>query len=258
MDSSEPPTRLNQINTLWSVVRLAHADTGDAARAAREALLIRYGGAIRRYLLGVLRDPDAAEELSQEFVYRFLHGDLRGADRDRGRFRDFVKGVLFHLVADYHNKKKRQPGNMPADAPEPGMECALAAERDEAFRVSWRDELLARAWSALQADEKKNGQPYYTVLRFRADHPELASAEMADKLSGPMGKALTSVGVRKTLERARDRFADLLLDEIAQALDNASREHVEEELIDLGLLEYCRPALERWREREAASGTRGD
>jgi RNA polymerase sigma-70 factor (ECF subfamily) len=245
MDASEQPTRLNQIATLWSVVRLAHGDAGDAGRSAREALLTRYGGAISRYLLGVLRDPDAAEELSQDFACRFLHGDLRGADRDRGRFRDFVKGVLFHMVADFHNKKKKLPGNMPVDAPEPGMECSLAAEREEAFRISWRDELLARAWSALEAEEKENGQPYYTVLRFRADHPDLASAEMAEQLSGPLGKPLTSAGVRKTLERARDRFADLLLDEIAQALDQAGREQLEEELIDLGLLEYCRPALER-------------
>src|SRR5579859_6464605 len=132
MDSSEHPTRLNLIATLWTVVRQAHADAGDAARAAREALLTRYGGAISRYLLGVLRDPDAAEELAQEFAYRFLHGDLRGADPGRGRFRDYVKGVLFHLVADYHNKKKQRPGHMPTDMPEPGMECALAAEREEA------------------------------------------------------------------------------------------------------------------------------
>ncbi len=245
MDSSQEPTRLNQIATLWSVVRLAHVDAGEAGRAAREALLRRYGGAIRRYLLAVLRDPDAADEVSQEFAFRFLHGDLRGADRERGRFRDFVKGVLFHLVADYHNKKKKLPANMPVDLPEPGMECPLAVEREEAFRISWRDELLARAWSALEAEEKQNGQAYYSVLRFRADHPDMPSTQMAEQLSGPLGKALTPAGVRKTLERARDRFADLLLDEIAQALDQAGRQQLEEELVDLGLLEYCKFALER-------------
>ena len=51
--------------------------------------------------------------------------------------------------------------------------------------------------------------------------------------------------MRKTLERARDRFADLLLDEIAQALTNPTLDQLEEELIDLNLLEHCRPALER-------------
>lgn len=245
MNSSDSPLRLNEIGTLWSVVRLANSDPGDSGRAAREALWERYHGAVKRYLLGAMRDADAAEELLQEFAVRFLRGDLRGADRQRGRFRDFVKGVLFHLVADFHQKKKRHPGQLPNDALEPGTDCSVVAEREEAFRVSWRDELLARAWAALKRHEEENGQPFYTVLRFRAEHPDLSSAEMAERLSAQMGKALTAPGVRKTLERSRDRFADLLLGEISQALTNPDRESLEEELIDLGLLEHCRPALER-------------
>lgn len=243
MDGSDPNARLNQIATLWTVVRLANNDSGEAGRQARAALLERYDGAIRRYLVGVLRDPAAAQDLAQEFAYRFLHGDLKGADRERGRFRDFVKGVLFHLVADYHNRRKRQPGQLPEKVPEPADECSLAAERDEAFRVSWRDELLARTWKALQAQEEHTGQLYFTVLRFRADHPDLNSTAMAEKLSERLGKPLNAPAVRKTLERARDRFAELLLDEIGQAIENPSREALEDELSELGLLEHCRSAL---------------
>jgi RNA polymerase sigma-70 factor (ECF subfamily) len=249
MDVSDPTTRLNQIATLWSVVCQAHSDPGEAGHQARQTLLRRYDGAIRRYLLGALRDPDGADELAQEFAFRFLHGDLRGADRERGRFRDFVKGVVFHLVADFHAKKKKQFAGLPTDYPEPGAECSVAAERDEAFRVSWRDELLARTWLALEGHEHQSGQPFYTVLRFRAEHPDLGSAQMAEQLAGPLGKALTAPGVRKTLERARDRFADLLLDEIAQGLDVPSVERLEEELIDLELYAQCKGALERFRQR---------
>src|SRR5262245_46803069 len=137
-------TRLNQIATLWSVVKCAHADPGEQGRAAKQALLERYGGAVRRYLLGALRDHDAAEDLAQEFAYRFLHGGLKGVDRERGRFRDYVKGVLFHLVADYHQKRRREPGQLSSGSFEPGEECSLAAEREEAFRMSWRDALLQR------------------------------------------------------------------------------------------------------------------
>src|SRR5690242_3351455 len=110
--SSISDTRLNNIVTLWTEVRRAHDDPSDAGRLAREKLLNRYGGAIRRYLLGALRDPDAADELSQEFAYRFLNGGLKGVDPNRGRFRDFVKGVLFHLVADHHAKKMKGPRQM--------------------------------------------------------------------------------------------------------------------------------------------------
>ena len=90
--------------------------------------------------------------------------------------------------------------------------------------------------------------PYYSVLRFRADHPDVPSAQMAEELAGPLGKPLTAAGVRKTLERARDCYADLLLDEIAQTVDSPTHERLEEELIELELLEQCKSALERWRQ----------
>jgi RNA polymerase sigma-70 factor (ECF subfamily) len=246
MDRPHSDTRLNQIATLWTVVRQAHDDPGSQGRSAREALLQRYGGAVRKYLLGALRDPDAADELAQDFAVKFLNGNLKGADQARGRFRDFVKGVLFHLVADYHHKRRRDPNPLSTDAAEPGGDCAVAAERDRAFLESWRDELLGRAWDALQRHEKETGQPYYAVLRFRADHQELSSAEMAERLSVRLNKPINAPAVRKTLERARDRFGDLLLEEIAQAIDNPSRAALEEELSDLSLLEFCRSALERW------------
>lgn len=245
MQPRDPHERLNQINTLWSQVRRAHDDTGEAARAARHALLDRYGGAIHRYLLGALRDEESANDLAQDFAYRFLHGDLRGADPTRGRFRDFVKGVLFHMVADYHSKRKRLPTPMSDNMVEPGEDCTLAAEREAAYRTAWRDELFARAWLSLEAHQTANDQPFYTVLRFRADHPDMPSHEMAEQLTGPLGKSVTAAGVRKTLERARDKFHDLLLEEIAQAVDPATRERVEEELIELELLEYLRTAVER-------------
>jgi hypothetical protein len=113
--------------------------------------------------------------------------------------------------------------------------------------TSWRDELLARTWRALAEADEKNGHSFYAVLRFRADHPGLRSHEIADQLGRELGKPLTAANVRKTLERARDRFADLLLDEVAHSLADPTPEQLEEELIDLHLLDHCRSALERRR-----------
>jgi RNA polymerase sigma-70 factor (ECF subfamily) len=121
----------------------------------------------------------------------------------------------------------------------------VESEEDAVFRTGWRDELLARSWSALQAAEEVSGQPYFTVLRFRADHPDASSTEMADQLSEVLGKPITSSAVRQILHRARERFADLLLEEIAQGLDNPTDEALEAELIDLALLDRCQAALKR-------------
>jgi hypothetical protein len=105
--------------------------------------------------------------------------------------------------------------------------------------------VLGRAWDRLAAVERDNGQPFYTVLRYRAEHPGAKTPEMAEALAAPLGKSLTGDWVRQTLKRARARFADLLLDEVAQTLDEPTAGRLEEELSELGLLDYCRPALKR-------------
>jgi RNA polymerase sigma-70 factor (ECF subfamily) len=237
--------RLNEISTLWSVVLQANHVGAEATRLAQRRLLERYGGAVRRYLLGAVRDPDAAEELFQEFALLLVHGDLRGADRQRGRFRDFVKGVLFHLVAGHHRQRRRRPLALPPDHPGPAVEPEELPDQEDAFRASWRAELLARAWAALEAQEGEAGQPFYTVLRYRADHPAVPSARMAEELAARLGRPLSAAGVRKTLERARDRFAALLLDEIVHTLGAPTPAQLEDELIELNLLEHCRAALRR-------------
>ena len=247
MSSDGLNPRLSRISTRWSLVSLAHRDAGDEVKAAQRQLLEHYGPAIRRYLIGAVRDEFAAEDLFQDFAYRFLHGDLGGADPRRGRFRDYVKGVLFHLVADFHKKRQRLPRQMVPDQSDPAVVCPPDAEQEQAFRTSWRDELLARTWRALAAADEKHGHCFHAVLRFRADHPDLHSHEIADQLGRELGKPLTAANVRKSLERARDRFADLLLDEVAHSLADPTPEQLEEELIDLHLLDHCRSALERRR-----------
>jgi RNA polymerase sigma factor (sigma-70 family) len=236
---------LSSTPTLWTLVQRAHQEPAAEAQAAQKELLERYGGAVRRYLLGSLRDPEAAEDLFQDFACRLLKGGLRGADPNRGRFRDFVKGVLFHLIADYHNQQRRRPRPLACEPASPAQEAASLEEADRAFLENWRAELLARAWRGLDALEQATGQPSYTVLRFRAEHPDLHSPEMAEKLSTLLGKPQTAAGVRQALHRARDKFAELLLYEVRQSLEDPTQERLEEELGDLGLLEYCKPALDK-------------
>ena len=216
----------------------------EQVKAARQQLLERYGGAVQRYLRKLLHDADAAAEVFQEFALQLVHGDLRGANPERGRFRNFVKGTLFHLVADYRKQQRDWP------RPLPDEDAALVvnpaeAESDRLFVESWCDELLARAWAALAEIEARTGQPFYAVLRFRADHPEMRSPQLAEELTVQLGRRFTAVAVRQILHRARHRFAALLLDEVAHSLENPTPERLEQELVDLGLLEYCRPALER-------------
>jgi RNA polymerase sigma-70 factor (ECF subfamily) len=237
--------RLCSITTLWGVVHEAHEGQAETAQAAQRQLLARYGGAIRRYLVACLRDPESAEELFQEFALRFLNGNFRNADPQRGRFRDYVKTILFHLISNFRKQRNRQLARLAPDHPEPAVEPAEPPERDPEFLAAWRDDLLARCWAALAEAESQGGQPLYTVLRFQAENPTTRSPQMAEELGRRLGKRLTATGIRQMLFRARGKFADLLVEEVAHSLGDPTDEQLEEEFGELGLLEHCRPALER-------------
>ena len=237
--------RLSRIETLWSVVRQASDQNPTDAQNAQQKLLDQYGGAIRRYLFASLKDGDAADEVYQEFALRFVRGDFRNADPEKGRFRGFVKTVIFRLIVDYHRRCKRERHDDLTEAHDP-VEFP-AKQMDEEFTASWRSELLGQAWNRLQDRESSTGKPFYTVLRFRADHPEMRSPEIAKELSLQLGREINAGNARVLVHRARDMFADVLLETVQQSLAEDSTDELEQELMALNLLSYCKPALERRR-----------
>jgi len=248
MNMDERQEHLSHISTLWSVVKRAHADDAETeAGRAQERLIDRYGPAIHRYLLGAVRDADQADELFQEFALRLVRGDFRRADESRGRFRQFLKTALYHLVIDAQRRERRQAASLPVGA-DPPASAPSPEEADKQFAEAWRAELMTRAWEALEQYDKKSGQLFYLVLRYRRDHPEVRSPEMAARLSPLIGKPISAEWVRKRLHRARERFAELLLDEVAHTLDDPAPDRLEDELVSLGLLNYCQAALARKRE----------
>lgn len=240
--------RLSRIDTLWSVVRQAHTSDAHEAASAQQMLLQRYSGAIRRYLLGALRDADLADELFQEFAYKFIKGDFRSVDPDRGKFRSFVKTVLFRMVALHFRKKSKSKLKNVENLPEPAAaEEESSKEKEERFLLNWRDDILARTWEKLAAVESNGGPKYNTVLRTRVANPSANSNELAELVSTAVGKEVTSGNVRVQVHRAREKFASLLIENIADSLESATREAVESELIDLRLIDYCRDSLDSYK-----------
>jgi RNA polymerase sigma-70 factor (ECF subfamily) len=253
MDPQDPNCRLSDIDTAWAMLHRAHQQQGSTAERARNELLLRYYGAVYRYLLGILHDAAAAEDLAQEFAVRFLRGDFRQADPQRGRFRDFLKAAVRHLAIDYwqRQKKEKDKGQRLLGEGVAATDPAAAepTDTDPAFLHAWREALLSRTWRALAQFEEETGQPYHTVLRAKIDEPELRSAQLARQLGARLGKTFTELGVRQTLHRARQRFAALLVAEVAASLPSTDPELLEQEMIELGLLDFCWGALQRRRGR---------
>jgi RNA polymerase sigma-70 factor (ECF subfamily) len=271
MGRKKQSERLSRIRTRWTIVFQAHQGNGAGVTAAQQKLLLRYYRPVYRYLRAMVRDGDTAEELTHEFVVRFLRGDFKRADPSRGRFRDLLKLALRHLAIDYWRRQRRERAKTPfplptewqgtaADSdwhrqpPPPKREPAPdldSPEFDRTFLRGWRDEVLLQAWRALARFEDRTGCSYLTVLRLRAKFAKQPSAELARLLGAHLGKPLSDPAFRQLLRRARAKFADLLVAEVARSLATSDPDAVEAELIELDLLFYCRRAVARLREADS-------
>jgi RNA polymerase sigma factor (sigma-70 family) len=244
VEDEEIEAHLSQLSTQWTDVFQAHSEKPDEAHEAAARLMCRYAGAVHRYLLRALRNPDAAADLNQEFALRFLRGDFRHCHPERGRFRDYVKRAVQNLINDYY-RRRRPVLPLEHDVAEPASAGGAAAQFERQFLESWKNDLLGRAWSALLDLERTEGQPYHTVLRLRVDQRDLRSADLAEQLSATLGRSITAGAFRQAVQRARHRFVNYLIKEVAGSLEHPSLDQIEDELRDLELLEFCRPFLKR-------------
>lgn len=246
--SNDSPRRLDIIETRWSLVRRSvEWDDADSA-LARQTLVLRYSAAIRGYCRAILGSDHLADEVAQDAVVRLLKGDFGGADPARGRFRDLLRTAIRNMSRNRLAYEQRRAGrgelrdDAIADAAEP-------IEADDPWLVEWRTALLENAWSALRGiEERTPGSSLHSVLRARTDHPDETSEQLAARLSERLGRSIGAAAVRQNLKRARTRFCELLADEVADGLQEPTRERVVEELIALDLWSSLRDLLpEDWR-----------
>ena len=194
--------RLTQISTIWTTISSAHTP-GPQSQASMEELVGRYHDAVTKYIHLKVRDQHLADEVLQEFWTKLLTGKLAGADKSKGRFRDYLRTVLHRLIIDHFRARKLQP--LP-----PG-DLLDSARPDEDFDRVWRETVIHRVWSRLetyQASTPKNR--YATVLQLRRDYPKASIDEIAAKLGEMMRTPVSPEAFRKNLQRARAKFIDLL------------------------------------------------
>jgi RNA polymerase sigma-70 factor (ECF subfamily) len=221
---------LDQISTHWPLIEQP------------AQFVMRYAAAIRSYLEALLRSADAADEVSQDFLLRgILHGFVRTAQL-RGRFRNYLKTAVRNAALNHLQRRKPGRGGPNPDtlaAPDEG-----ACLADQTWLAEWRRCALDRAWQALEAHQSQTpGNLCHTVLRLAVDHQEEDSATLAARAATVAGRPLNAAAFRKQLSRARRLFAEALLAEVARTLEEPTRERIEEELIEVGLMPYVRDFL---------------
>jgi RNA polymerase sigma-70 factor (ECF subfamily) len=200
---------------------------------------MRYAGCVQKYILGATKNPDAAEELAQEFALRFVRGDYKNANPSKGRFRDYLKTSVRNLVTDYFRKKSPDAMTVTAaerivddDSPTPFED--LEAE----FQQNWRRQLVSHVWDSLKQFESERDNHLYTVLHHRAQNTDSSSKEMASTLSKELDESVTPEWVRQKIHRARQKFAELLIVEVRKSMNSIDEDEIQEELTELGLRKY--------------------
>jgi RNA polymerase sigma factor (sigma-70 family) len=247
--ADEATARLDEINTRWSLMRLAVEASFTDSGPARQTLVLRYNGAIRKYIGAIVPNQQDADDLAQETLVRILRGDFAGADPERGRFRDLLKVALRNMARTFWSKQQKRAG-APVDLNLLGDD-SQTEETERDWQTTWQNAVLSMTWRSLEAYEQSQpGCVAHTVLRLRSDHPDDDSEQLAKRLSTAVGRLFAAAATRQQLRRARLRFAQLLVEEVARGLKDPSPDRVEEELRDLGLFPYVADFLTAdWKSR---------
>jgi hypothetical protein len=133
----------------------------------------------------------------------------------------------------------RWPRPLSPHEPEPVAPWPSPEDSHVSFLGAWREELLTLTWKAL-ADANPT---YYAVLLQRVNNPEASSAELAEQFSAQSAESVSAAWVRKTLQRAHQKCARLLIDQVASSLPDPNPKSLQRELLELDLLKYCRSLL---------------
>jgi hypothetical protein len=230
---NEPRSRLDEISTRWSLVN-------DPVQ-----FVMRYAPAVRSYLRALVGSADDAEEVLQTFLVDMLTHCYRRAQTDKGRFRYYLKQSVRNSARAFFRRRPKDAGaaidweQIPDDG----------AEIDSQWADQWRQCILDRAWTALDAHQHRSpGNLFYTALQLRTQHPDDDSTQLASRAAEAVGRPLRVEAFDKQVSRARRMFARLVLKEVVETLERPTAVDVEEELIELGLLEPLRDFLPAdWR-----------
>ena len=223
------------VTTNWSLV-LAAMDTAPAcAFDALARLCSRYWfpvyAAIRRHGHGV----HEAEDLTQGFFeFAIEHQLLQRAQRDKGRFRNFLLGSIknyLHNKHDHATAAKRGGKHQIIPIDEVAAEEMLANEpasagaAENSFDRRWAITLIRNVMVNLRAEFAARGRlPVHDLLiaHLTGEIPR----DTYDQMSADLG--MTTGALEVALVRLRRRFGELLRSEVAHTVSDP--QEVDEEI----------------------------
>ena len=223
--------------TLWTSIIRAKQGEGQERFAALERLVTRY----RRPIILHIRQSQCcselqAEELAHEFLAHWLSKDfLRNVERERGRFRTFIKACVRNFLIDLrrtedapinkpeggfvHIDQTKEEGGAVVDPPSSSLDPS------EQMDVAWAHELLAMAMNELEREciAGRRG------ALFAALKPTFGGEPTAEQHAAIAERLGTSEGaIKVAYHRLKQRLGQLIREGVEETV--GSTEDVEDEL----------------------------
>lgn len=202
---------------------------GSQAREALAVLCNAYWYPLYAYVRRQGHGPEQAKDLTQDFFAYLLERDLFAkADRERGRFRSFLRAVCGHYLADHRDREraqKRGGGRPPLSIDGNDAEGRYAHELahqltpERIFDRSWALTLLNRVLDQLhwEYDNAGRAATFEQLRMVLTRGPQSVPYEtIAAKLGSSEG------AVRVAVHRLRRRYGILLRQEIAATVNDIS------------------------------------
>jgi RNA polymerase sigma-70 factor (ECF subfamily) len=222
------------VTTHWSVVLQAQ-DESPAAQKALEDLCRTYWRPIYGFVRREGAKPEEAKDITQGFFALILERkDFQSVRKEKGRLRSFLLASLKHFMANERRDAaaiKRGGGRtlIPLD----GIVDEDSAELDRSDMLSadllydrkWAFTVLDRVFARLREESKASANTplldrLNTLLSDEPDRP--SQAEIAHEFG------MTENAVKQAFHRLRQRYRQLLREEVAQTV--ATPAEVEDEL----------------------------
>jgi RNA polymerase sigma factor (sigma-70 family) len=222
--------------THWSIVLAAREqDDGTRARDALASLCSTYWPPLYAFVRRQGFGPHEAEDLTQEFFYRFLErNSLRNVSPEGGKFRSFLLTCLKHFLANERERAHAQRrGGGHAPIPLQGDSAETQYLLEPADKVT-PEVLFERRWAFTVLEE--------TLRRLKVDYSLRKQQTLFDELQtflpGGQGRksrpeiaahlGMSPAAVDVAVHRLRQRFGALLRVEVARTVSSADQ--VEEEI----------------------------
>ena len=226
--------------TRWSLVKRANGDVDADAVHALAALCDSYWYPIYAYIRRSGHSAHDAEDLTQGFFAKLLEkGTLAHADPAKGRLRTFLLTCVRNFLHNEHERAsaERRGAHLLSSFDQAWAEQRFASEPaddlspDRLYQRRWALTVLEFTLQVLEQEYRTNGKrelfaalrPCLGFIKDKAPNYAAIAAQLGS----------TEVAVRTQVFRLRQRWREILFQQVSLTLDDPTSDEIKGELSEL-------------------------